>query len=174
MLDLSNRVIQLGYISVASFQVGIVVDLFKQLISDTDREHAFTVFQNVGRNLESMLSAEPQSDFWKDHIRSCKPGGSTNKEKNNNPRKIKSPILSDYQPGRSTDDECNDNMSDGESDSNQVADESESLIEDRGMVKYEITDQQNEMLQPERKTVDSEKENGQILEVKPIFADSIF
>ena len=155
------------------------MDLFKQLISDTDREHALTVFQNVGRNLESMLSDEPQSDFWKDHIQSCKLGGNISKEKNNNPGKTKPPIISDYQPGRSTDYECNGNMSDDESDPHQVADESESLIEDKGIVKSEITDQRKEMLQPQKKTVGSEKENVKILQVKlrvmqPIFADSIF
>ena len=124
-----------------------------------------------------MLSAEPQSDFWKDHIHSCKPGGSISKEKNNNPGKTKWPIISDYQAGRSTDDECNDNMSDGESDSYQVADGSESLIE--GIVKFEITDQRNKVLQPQKKTIGSKKENVQILKVKlaschAIFADSIF
>ena len=70
-------------------------------------------------------------------------------------------------------------MSDGESDSNQIADESESLIEDKGIVKSEITDQRKDLLQPQKKTVGSEKENVKILQVKlrvmqPIFSDSIF
>ena len=157
---------QLGSKSVVSFQVGIVVDLFKQLISDTDKEHAFTVFQNVGRNLESMLSTKPQSYLWKDHIHSCQPEGSRSKEKNGNSGKSKSYITSDDQPGRSTDDEYNDNISDGENDSNQGADESGSLTQDKGSIKSEITDKRNEVLETQKETVGLEKENIQIFKVK--------
>ena len=140
------------------------MDLFKQLISDTDKQHAFTVFQNVGRNLESMLSTTPQSDFWKDDMQSCKPGGSFSKEKNGNSGKSKSHITSDYQPRRS-DDECNDDISDCESDSNQGADESRSEAQDKGSINSEITDKRNDILLTQKESVGPGKENIQIFKV---------